>query len=150
MKTKFKLLLFILLSGLCRNAHSENKGIISGKIISTTHEVMDYATVLIKGTGVGSHTDKNGLYHIPVTAGTYTLLVRAMGYEDTQHTVTVKAGERIKLNIKIKPKEIALKEVAVEASQADRINRSAYNAVAVDLKNKATLSKNLCSGRKTS
>lgn len=143
METKFKLLLFILLSGLCRNAHSENKGIISGKIISTTHEVMDYATVLIKGTGVGSHTDKNGLYHIPVTAGTYTLLVRAMGYEDTQHTVTVKAGERIKLNIKIKPKEIALNEVAVEASQADRINRSAYNAVAVDLKNKATLSKNL-------
>lgn len=143
METKFKLLLFIFLFGFGRHAYSESKGIISGKIISTTDEVMDYATVVIKGTGHGSHTNNEGLYKILTDAGTYTLLVRAMGYEDTERTVTVKAGEHIKLNIKIKPKEVALKEVAVEASHANRINRSAYNAVAIDLKDKATLNKNL-------
>lgn len=143
METKLKLLLFFSLFGISHHVYSENKGVISGKIISATHEVMDYATVIIKGTSIGCHTNEKGLYQLSANAGTYTLLVRAAGYEDTEQTVTVKAYEQIKLNIKIKPKEVILKEVSVKASHADRINRSAYNAIAVDLKNKATLSKNL-------
>ena len=66
-----------------------------------------------------------------------------MGYATVERTVTLQAGERQKLNIKMHQKDMELAEVKVEASHVGRINKSAFNAVAVDLKSMAGLNKNL-------
>ena len=37
---------------------------ISGKVISTEKEVVDFATVYLKGTGHGGITNQEGIYHV--------------------------------------------------------------------------------------
>ena len=119
------------------------QSLISGKIISSDQEIMDFATIQIKGTSIGVRPDKQGFYHLKTKAGTHTLIFSAMGYTTTEHTVHVKAGERLKLNVTMTPQDIQLDEIQVEASHAQRINRSAFNATAIDLKPMAGLNKNL-------
>lgn len=121
----------------------KNEALISGKVIATDNAIMDFATIQIKGTSTGTHPNEQGIYHLPLTPGTHTLVFKATGYATVERQVNVQAGERLKLNVKMQPKDIELAEVKVEANQVSRINRSAFNAVAVDLKDMAGLNKNL-------
>ena len=105
---------------------------VSGKVISTSNEIMDFATVQVKGTSIGTRPDEKGIYHLKVDAGKHTLVFKAMGYATVERTVTLQAGERQKLNVKMHQKDMELAEVKVEASHVGRINKSAFNAVAVD------------------
>ena len=116
---------------------------VSGKVISTSNEIMDFATVQVKGTSIGTRPNEKGIYHLKVDAGKHTLVFKAMGYATVERTVTLQAGERQKLNVKMHQKDMELAEVKVEASHVGRINKSAFNAVAVDLKGMAGLNKNL-------
>ena len=137
-------LLWMLLTVLpAVRGEERNTATISGKIISSEHEAMDFATVQIKGTGHGTRPDAKGIYHLHAKAGTHTLVFKAMGYETVERTVTLTAGERRKLNVSMQPRNIELAEVKVEANHVSRVNRSAFNAVALDLKGMAGLSKNL-------
>ena len=54
---------------------------ISGRIISTEKETVDFATVYLKGTSYGGTTNQEGLYHIKAPAGDYTLVVSAVGIQ---------------------------------------------------------------------
>lgn len=137
-------LLWMLLTVLpAVRGEERNTATISGKILSSEHEAMDFATVQIKGTGHGTRPDEKGIYHLHAKAGTHTLVFKAMGYETVERTVTLTAGERRKLNVSMQPRNIELAEVKVEANHVSRVNRSAFNAVALDLKGMAGLSKNL-------
>lgn len=53
---------------------------VSGKVISTSNEIMDFATVQVKGTSIGTRPDEKGIYHLKVDAGKHTLVFKAMGY----------------------------------------------------------------------
>ena len=43
--------------------------LISGRVMSTEKEVVDFATVYLKGTNQGCYTDEKGIYHLKTTAG---------------------------------------------------------------------------------
>ena len=136
-------ILGMLLAVFPAAGEERNTATVSGKVLSTDHETMDFATVQIKGTAHGTRPDEKGIYHLHVEAGIHTLVFKAMGYETVEHTVTLTAGERKKINVKMRPRDIELAEVKVEASHVARVNRSAFNAVALDLKGMAGLNKNL-------
>lgn len=54
---------------------------VSGKVISKEkQEVVDFATVYLKGTTYGCTTNEEGIYHLHAPAGKYTLVVSAIGY----------------------------------------------------------------------
>ena len=57
---------------------------ISGKIISTEKETVDFATVYLKGTTYGGTTNEQGIYHLKAPAGDYTLVVSAIGYKTVE------------------------------------------------------------------
>lgn len=47
---------------------------VSGKVISKEkQEVVDFATVYLKGTTYGCTTNEEGIYHLHAPAGKYTL-----------------------------------------------------------------------------
>lgn len=125
------------------SGQARKQAMVSGKVISTSNEIMDFATVQVKGTSIGTRPNEKGIYHLKVDAGKHTLVFKAMGYATVERTVTLQAGERQKLNVKMHQKDMELAEVKVEASHVGRINKSAFNAVAVDLKGMAGLNKNL-------
>lgn len=116
---------------------------ISGKILSTEKETVDFATVYLKGTGFGGTTNLEGIYHIKASAGTYTLVVSAVGYKTVEKRVTLIAGERIKQNLTITPETQQLDEVTIVSTGVSRLKRSAFNAVAVDTKELQNTTKNL-------
>jgi len=107
---------------------------ISGRIISTEKETVDFATVYLKGTSMGGTTDREGLYHLKAPAGSYTLVVSAMGYKTVEKQVQLVAGEQSKLNLTITPDTKELGEVVVVSNGVTRLKRSAFNAVAIDTK----------------
>ena len=116
---------------------------ISGRIISTEKETVDFATVYLKGTSYGGTTNQEGLYHIKAPAGDYTLVVSAVGYTKVEKKVKLVNDERMKLNITIAPETQQLDEVTIVSTGVSRVKRSAFNAVAVDTKELQNTTKNL-------
>ena len=116
---------------------------ISGKILSTEKEIVDFATVYLKGTSYGGTTNQEGIYHIKAPAGNYTLVVSAIGYKTVEKQVKLIAGERVKQNLTITPETQQLDEVTIVSTGVTRLKRSAFNAVAVDTKELQNTTKNL-------
>ena len=125
-------LLFLLLCPV--HITAQKRAMITGKILSTEKEIVDFATVYLKGTTYGGTTNEKGIYHLKAPAGTYTLVVSAIGYETVEKQVTLTKGERIKQNITIRPKTEELEEVVIVSNGISRLKRSAFNAVALDTK----------------
>lgn len=53
----------------------QHKTMISGKVVSKEKEIIDLATVYLKGTNYGCMTNEQGIYHLHAPAGEYTLVV---------------------------------------------------------------------------
>ncbi len=117
-------------------------GLVSGKILSSDGEPVDYATVTLKGTAYVSTTNEKGLYHIKAPAGDYTMVVSSVGYEKQEIKVTIKANDRSKVNVKLKSSG-QLAEVIVVGSQLSKIKNSAFNATAVSTKELVNTTKTL-------
>lgn len=138
---KLSVLVVLLISSL--SVFSQDKAMISGKILSTEKEIVDFATVYLKGTSYGGTTNQEGIYHIKAPAGNYTLIVSAIGYKTVEKQVKLIAGERVKQNLTITPETQQLDEVTIVSTGVTRLKRSAFNAVAVDTKELQNTTKNL-------
>lgn len=120
-----------------------HRSMISGRIVSTEKEVVDFATVYLKGTNFGSYTNGKGIYHLHAPAGEYTLVVSAVGFLTVEKKIKLTSGEQVKLNVTIAPQVTELGEVVVTTSEVGRINTSAFNAVAIDAKGLHNSTQNL-------
>lgn len=145
MKTAILNLSLFFLSACAFSTYAQKPGktMISGKVISTEKEVVDFATVYLKGTGHGGITNQEGIYHVSAPAGNYTLVVSAVGYKTVEKPVTLLRGQRVRQNITISPETQQLDEVTVVSTGVSRLKRSAFNAVAVDTKELQNTTKNL-------
>lgn len=145
MKTAILNLSLFFLSACAFSTYAQKPGktMISGKVISTEKEVVDFATVYLKGTGHRGITNQEGIYHVSAPAGNYTLVVSAVGYKTVEKPVTLLRGQRVRQNITISPETQQLDEVTVVSTGVSRLKRSAFNAVAVDTKELQNTTKNL-------
>lgn len=133
----------LLLVFLPVSAKAQSGTMISGKIVSTEKEIVDFATVYLKGTNYGGTTNEEGIYHLKAPAGNYTLVVSAIGYKTVEKQVKLIDGQRVKQNITITPQAEELDEVVVVSNGVSRLKRSAFNAIAVDTKELQNSTKNL-------
>ena len=116
-----------------RRGHHHAHGIeLSGRITSTEGEIIDFASVYLKGTSHGAYVDTEGCYRFRAPEGKYALVVSAMGYEPVEQEIHLKRGAHRVLDFALRPEHRQLNEVVVTASGVGRVKRSAYNAVAVD------------------
>lgn len=115
---------------------------VSGKVISVDGEPVDFATVYLKDTGFSSNTDEKGLYHIKAAPGNYTLVCTAVGFDKVEAKITLKSGERLKQNIKLRP-TTQLGEVIVVGNQLSKVRNSAFNATAVNTRELVNTTKTL-------
>lgn len=120
----------------------DNSGMISGKVLSLDGEAIDYATVFLKGTSYSSNTNEKGLYHINAPAGKYTIVFSSVGFETHEMPVTIKAGERSRVNVKLKS-ATQLGEVIVVGNQLSKVRNSAFNATAVNTQELVNTTKTL-------
>ena len=117
-------------------------GMISGKVLSSDGEPIDYATVYLKGTTFSGTTNDKGIYHITAPAGNYTIVFSSVGFEKLELKATITTKDRTKLNVKLKP-VTQLAEVIVVGNTLSKVKNSAFNATAVDTKELVNTTKTL-------
>jgi len=91
---------------------SVNAGRISGSITNPDGDPLPFASLIIKGTSLGTTSNSEGQYFFDLAAGTYTIICQHVGYEKQEKTITVLRNE-ITLNFQLVKQELTLGEVIV-------------------------------------
>jgi outer membrane receptor for ferrienterochelin and colicin len=87
------------------------------------------ANVSIVGTTLGAATDAQGQFLIGnVPPGTYTVLVRYIGYENAEQSVQVTAGQDATVNFEMKSSVLEMEGVAVTGERLLQSQKAALNA----------------------
>lgn len=132
-----KRLLFLLplfLVAISSFAQRSGQGLISGRILDEDGATVAHARITLKGTAYRGRVNDEGVYHVNAPAGAYTMRVEAMGYKPMEKKIKLETDSRTKLNITLTERGGKFGEALVTAKSVDRINTSAYNAVALDAK----------------
>ena len=75
------------------------QGVITGVVRDdSTRRPLEGADVLVERTGWQGTTDMQGKYAINLSAGSYTLLVRRLGYRPVRLAVRITAGDTVWVN----------------------------------------------------
>lgn len=96
----------------------QENGAIRGKITdSKTGEALIGANILIQGTNLGTATDDKGNYRLEkLEPGTYTVIVKYLGYITKTESVNVLENRTIEINFQLDQSEIQMSEVVVTTS----------------------------------
>lgn len=116
-KMNFKKVLFFitfLSSAAFFNANSQQLLKLSGKVIDSGKPLSE-ANILVKGTSVGTTTDKDGMFSFSLKRGTYTLVVSTIS-KPKEVTVNLQKDEYI--TIDMSDSYVNLNEVIVSAVRA--------------------------------
>ena len=91
---------------------------ISGTIKDQkTGEPLPYANIIIEDTDIGTASDINGYYIIPlVEKGSYVLKVMMISYAISNNNIIV-INDNIRLNIELTPQLIDVDEIKVSAER---------------------------------
>ena len=98
---------FLLITSSIFGQNTIIKGIVSDSI---TGERLPYASLIIKGTTVGTATDENGTFSFSPSTTHECLVVSYLGY-NTQEIKFIQ-GQTNQFNIRLKPDGVTLKEAA--------------------------------------
>ena len=120
-KIFFLCLFLLLLTTSCLESQQQS-GQIHGVVTdATSGEVLIGATITLKGTSLGAPTDVYGAYVIhTIPPGSYTLVVRYIGYKVKEMPVELQAGATIERNFTLVAEAIEGQEVVVTAQARGR------------------------------
>lgn len=102
------------------------KYVLSGMVLDSKKEPMEFVSVQIEGFSLGDITDKEGRFTITnIPSGTYFITTKCLGYTDSRTKVVI--DRDIKgISIQISEQTLSLKEVVVTAERkaSESINSS--------------------------
>ncbi|WP_244228686.1 SusC/RagA family TonB-linked outer membrane protein [Mucilaginibacter endophyticus] len=107
---------YIILSLANAGKNAGGKGHILGKIADEAGEPLPGATISVVEAGVSATADKDGLFNIPVSAGSYTLEVTFISFQkEVVKNVLVGDDRSAALTVVMKAQPNSLNEVVVTA-----------------------------------
>ncbi|WP_114782606.1 TonB-dependent receptor [Botryobacter ruber] len=99
-------------------AVSAQQATITGSVVSTTNQPLEFATVGIKGTETAVQTDETGKYILPVPSEQDIVIVASfLGYLPQETKLRLKPDERRTVNFKLSPDQRLLNTVDVIAKR---------------------------------
>ncbi len=102
---------------------------ISGTVSSKESNI-PFATIVVKGTTIGTTSNEDGFFQLPITVdGSYVLKIQALGYRSEERPVVIKAGQTLKLNISLNEDYINLEQVVVTGNRNEERRRDAAMVV---------------------
>lgn len=116
---------FLLSFSICTilfigQAFSQNANIRGFVYEKATGEPLIFTNVYLKGTNLGVQSDVNGFYSISkIPAGTYTLLVTAVGYDSLQIPITLKENEIVTKKLFVAARSVELGTVDISAERQE-------------------------------
>ncbi|MFA6705082.1 MAG: TonB-dependent receptor [Bacteroidales bacterium] len=120
-------LLTSLLTYAAPIANKNDEASIEGHVLDAkTQEPIAYATIGIKGTTIGTVSDKEGNFVIRrLKPGSYTLVVSFVGYEKIEKEITVINGKTTHAHVELKETKVMMDEVVVSASRVETNRKEA-------------------------
>ncbi len=115
---------------------------LSGVVTCSDGVPLQYATVAVKGTTIGTTTDAQGRFTLRIARGEHLLEASMLGYESDSEVVVVGTNSR-NINFELAESSTHIDEVVIKASGVEQMRRSPFNAVVVDAQSLANSSKNL-------
>lgn len=92
--------------------------VISGTVTDRDGKPVEFATVKVAGTAIGTFTELNGTYKLTVAqADTIPMQFSCVGFKDLHRKLINPAGE-VTLNVTLQPDDIMLQEVEVTATRS--------------------------------
>ncbi|MEM0938652.1 MAG: TonB-dependent receptor [Bacteroidota bacterium] len=127
--------LLILISLIAFSTYGQQStGTISGTVSTKAGNALEYASLLLEGTSLGSTTNSLGQFTINnVPPGTYQLIASLVGYQTITRKFTVNPGLTTKVNLNMSEETTSLDEVQV--SSAREFISESLNKIDVPLKN---------------
>ena len=106
---------------------------VYGHVIdSKTGEHLPYVVIQVKGTAIGTTTDKTGHFFLKnLPEGTFVIEAKYVGYTTQSQSISVKHDTSKELNFKLDPDDMDLDEVVVSANRNETKRRLAPNLVNV-------------------
>ncbi|MEM9673906.1 MAG: TonB-dependent receptor, partial [Bacteroidota bacterium] len=103
------------------NSTDAQKGSLIGRITDENGEPAPFVAVAIKGTTKGVVTDAEGQFGIKsLEAGSHTLVISSVGYEEAEVQASVNPGETTNLMLSLSGSVSTLAEVVVEGKSIAR------------------------------
>ncbi len=136
----YKLIVMALLLSLTVVGYAQG-GTITGKVSNLSGEPLDFSSVAIEGTSLGTSTDENGDFTIAnVPAGDYKIVASFLGYETNRRRISLKAGEHITIAFTLAEAFNTMDEVVVTGTlkEVSRLD----SPVPVEVYNPAFFKKN--------
>jgi hypothetical protein len=108
-----------------QNVIAQNS-LLSGRVTSKK-DPLPFATILLKGTNVGTNSNIDGYYMLKLPPGKHEIVFQYIGYTRESRTVTINSDQI--LDVSLEPEGITLKEVEVQAGEdpANQIIRQAID-----------------------
>ncbi len=116
-------LLLALLLALPAAAHAQ-RGTLTGTLLDAeTGETLIGATVAVPALGTGTTTDLDGVYRLPLDAGTYTVTFSYVGYDaQTVENVQIAVSQTVTIDRQLALAGAGLGEVVVQADAVEVTN----------------------------
>lgn len=116
------MLIFLIISG---HAYAQK---LEGTVLDENGQPMPFATILIKGTPIGTTTNKNGFFSIDLSPGKYTVDCRFVGYTSQEKKVSIQ-NATVKIHFDMVPQELQLNEVVIKRGGEDPAYEIIRNAI---------------------
>ncbi|HYE53214.1 MAG TPA: DUF5686 and carboxypeptidase regulatory-like domain-containing protein [Chitinophagaceae bacterium] len=107
---------------------SSRAGRISGIVTDAKGQPLPFASVLVKGTTIGTTANNEGKYFLQLNAGSHTIVAQYVGYQRQEKKITI-AGEDITLDFQLNLQDLSLKEVVVRVGGEDPAYEIIRNAI---------------------
>lgn len=115
-----KLLIFLPML-LSYYGYAQDKFTISGTLKDQSNgETLLGATILLKGTSIGTTTNEYGFYSLTAPKGNYTLVISYLGYTTIEKEIVL--DQNMKFNTELTEDAGQLDEVIITAEESKKVN----------------------------
>lgn len=109
---QLKLLLVLALLAAATRVQAQSPGRVTGTVTNDQGQPVASASVMLRGTRIGTLTGVDGKYVLPgIPAGNQTLTATLIGYGDATKAVTVTSGETVVADFRLAVKAVQLEGI---------------------------------------
>ena len=111
-------LLLVVFAAMWAHHSASGQAVVKGKVTAAgSGETLPGATILVEELNLGALSEPDGSYELSLPPGNHLVEVRFVGFEAFAKRISLKADERLNLNVQLEP--LTLKAIEVSSRRAD-------------------------------
>ncbi|MBB6498198.1 TonB-dependent receptor [Pedobacter cryoconitis] len=118
------LIIIMLFLGLSQVNAQQQTGQIKGKIITQDGSAASNISIVLKGMGIGTLSEKDGTFSLKkIKPGTYTIAATAIGLQKQEQKVVVKAGSTQEVDFTLNENSSKLNEIVISHAKTNQFTK---------------------------